>query len=164
MGISLVLALIGLGLVYLEFYLPGGVMGSAGVITLIASIVSLASHSDSVVEVVLFTAALAAALVGLIRLALKRIRTAKSGYSVYLEGDQEGYRAPKFDEMVIGKQGKAACDLRPSGHILIEGKKHQAVSQSSYIEKDTEVTVLKGKGAYLVVKPTIKTYTEKETL
>jgi len=148
-----VLALIGYLLIFLEFYLPGGVMGSAGAIVLIASVVVYATATDSLVWVMLFILVQAVVLIFLIRYILKRIQSSGQKETIYLDTDQSGYHAPTFDHTAVGKEGEAISRLNPAGHVSVDGAHHQAISQSGYIEKGEKVTVVQGRGAYLVVKP-----------
>ena len=61
-------------------------------------------------------------------------------------------RERAFDAALVGRQGKALSDLKPSGHIMLGQDRHQAVSQAGYIEKGTPIEVIGGRGAYLIVK------------
>ena len=58
----------------------------------------------------------------------------------------------KFEKHAIGKIGIVLTDLKPGGFILIEGKQHQAISQSGYITKGEEVIVVSGQEESLLVK------------
>ena len=144
---------VGLLLIYMEFYLPGGIMGACGSILLVTGVIFFSQGSDSLLHITLFTVGTMLGLGIVVMVALKRIKSANPESSVYLNDDQEGYRAPAFSEENIGKTGSALTDMKPSGHILIEGKPFQAVSKTGYLEKGSEVTVTGGKGAYLFVKP-----------
>jgi len=150
---AILLLFVGLLLVFLEFFLPGGIMGTAGGLIIVSSIVLFAMASDSPIMTFLFVVGALFSLTVVIRLALWRISHSKCRDGLFSLDDQEGYHAPVFDEALIGKGGKAFTDLKPSGHVTIEGIKHQAVSQSGYILKGAEVTVIGGKEAYLIVKP-----------
>ena len=143
---------IGLFLVFLEFYLPGGVMGTLGALVVIGSIVVFALEYDSPVLILLYTIGTVVLLVILFRYALWRIKAAPPGRSVYSEGDQEGYVASAFDESTIGKVGVVDTDLRPGGHIIVDGKRQLAISQSGYITKGSQVIVIAGQGESLTVK------------
>lgn len=146
------MAFVGLLLIYLEFYLPGGVMGVGGVILLLLAVVFSVMKGENILHVVFFTFGVIISLAVLIKFTLKRIKIAKQESSVYLESDQKGFCASSYDETVIGKRGKALTDLKPSGHVLIEGKKYQVISKIGYLEKGVAVAVVGGKGAYLFVK------------
>lgn len=142
----------GLLLILTEFYLPGAIMGVSGGILVITSIVLFAMESSSIWWVVLYIIGVIFAVTYLVKFALWRIRTAKPNQSIYLNSDQSGYQASSFDSSVIGKTGIVVTDLKPGGHILIDGKRLQAISQGGYITKGTEVLVLSGQEESLFVK------------
>lgn len=144
---------LGLLLILIEFYLPGAIMGIAGGILIITSIVLFAMEATSPVWIILYIIMVTVAIVYLVKFALWRIRTAKPGRSIYLQSDQTGYQASSYDASVIGKTGVVVTDLKPGGHILVEGKRLQAISQSGYLVKGTEIIVLSGQEESLIVKP-----------
>lgn len=143
---------LGLLLVLLEFYLPGAIMGVAGGILIVTSIVLFAMEATSFWWVLLYVAGVAVILFYLFKFAMWRIRTAKPSRSIYLESDQTGYQASSFDSSMIGKKGVVVTDLKPGGHVLVAGKRQQAISQSGYLTKGTEIIVLGGQEESLIVK------------
>lgn len=149
---SIILLIIGLLLILIEFYLPGAIMGVLGGCFLLASIIVFAMDTGSVLLTFAYIIGVAIAVGLLIKFALWRIRTAAPGRSIYLESDQQGYQASDFDASAIGKTGIVVTDLKPGGHILVEGKRRQAISQSGYLPKGTEVIVLGGQEESLIVK------------
>ena len=149
---SFVLLLLGLLLVFLEFFLPGAVLGIAGGIFMLVSVVVFAMESGSMVWTFFYVVGVCVALGLLIKFAMWRIRTAKPGYSIYSNDSQEGFQASQFDASVIGKKGIVATDLKPGGHILVDGKRIQAISQSGYISKGQEVVIIGGQEESLIVK------------
>lgn len=152
MLIAFILLVISLWLVYLEFFLPGGIMGTAGAVGFLGSLVVAAQEAPNLAVLFLFFIVAATGLLLTFRTALARVRKGKQENSVYLSGDQEGYRAPKFDESLVGQKGKAACDLRPSGYILLNGVRHQAVSRSGFVKEGQEIEVVGGEAGHLIVK------------
>ena len=72
---------------------------------------------------------------------------------------EDGYviSAAISDKNLIGKEGVAITDLRPSGKIEIDGEWHDAQSDAEYIKKDSKVKVEKVQGAYLVVSEILST-------
>lgn len=147
---------IGLLLILIEFYLPGAVMGIAGGILVLTSIVLFAMQNASPIWIILYVVGVAISIILLVKFAIWKIRTAQPNHSIYLASDQKGYQASSFDASVIGKTGVVVTDLKPGGHILIEGKRLQAISQSGYLTKGTEVIVLSGQEESLIVKPVKK--------
>ena len=128
-------------------------MGAAGAIILVASTVVYATDTDSLLLVLFFIFVQSLMLILLIRFILKRMQSSSQKETIYLDTDQSGYHAPTFDHSVLGKQAEAVSRLNPAGHISVHGVHHQAISQSGYIEKGEKVTVVQGRGAYLIVKP-----------
>lgn len=146
------LLILGLLLVFLEFYLPGAILGALGAIFIVSSYVVLIYQGTTPLEFGLFFLGSMLAIYGLIRFALWRIPRAKPGRSIYLKGDQEGYVASHFDKNAIGKEGVVLTDLKPGGYILIDGVQHQAISIEGYVSKGRKITVLSGEGESLLVK------------
>ena len=52
----------------------------------------------------------------------------------------------------MGKEGMAVTELKTAGHVLIEKKHYQAISEGRFIAKDASIVVMGGRGAYLIVK------------
>lgn len=148
-----ILLLIGLLLIFLEFYIPGAIMGIIGGIMVLTSLILFAYASDSPIYVALYTILTLAALVGLVRFALWRIPRARQGFSIYSGKDQEGYIASTYDRSAIGKRGVVLSDLKPGGYILIDNQQHQAISNAGYLVKGTEVIVISGQEESLIVQP-----------
>lgn len=147
-----IVLLIGLLLIFLEFYIPGAVMGTAGALLVIASLFLYVMQSTSTLETVLFFVGALIAVAVIIKFALWWIPRTKKEFSIYSHGYQDGYQASSFDASAIGKKGTVLSDLKPGGYILIEGKQHQAISESGYISQGQEVIVLRGEGESLIVK------------
>ena len=141
----------GLLFIFLEFFLPGAIMGVIGSLMLIASIYTFVSDGYSVEWIVLFVLAILISLIALCRYALWRIPRLQGGLNIYSADDQEGFRASEYDATLIGEKGAVLSDLKPGGYILLKGKQYQAISQSGYIAKGSEVVVIGGEGESLLV-------------
>lgn len=148
---ALILLILGLLFIFLEFYLPGAILGSIGGILLVISVVIFAMEATPVATVLYFFAVVVLLFL-LIRYTLRKIPRTKPEYSIYSNKDQEGYRASKYDMSVIGKIGVVIADLKPGGYILVDGKKHQAISQSGYIARGEKVLILAGQEESLIVR------------
>ena len=147
---------LGLLLVFLEFYLPGAILGICGGALIFFSILLFARNGASPLLIAVYIFAVINSVALVIKFALWKIRTAKPDYSIYSSKDQAGYVASGYDRNAIGKTGVVLSDLKPGGYILIEGKQHQALSQSGYIIKGSQVKVIGGEGESLIVKSLIK--------
>ena len=143
--------LAGLFLIYLEFFLPGWILGVLGATLVIISLFSYIANSLYVLGAILYFLGSIAAVALVIRFALWRIRTAPPEYSIYSNQDQEGYVASVFDKEAIGKEATVLSDLKPGGYVVIDGKQHQAISQEGYISKGSKVLVIAGQEESLIV-------------
>lgn len=139
----------GLLLIFLEFFLPGAIMGVLGGLFLLGSIVVFLLTSPTPFVFLVYLAAIAIAVFLVIRLAIWAVKRKKG--TIYLDKDQEGFQASLLEKEMIGKRGVAATDLRPSGHILIENKRIQVSAREGFIEKGQEVEVVAGEGSRLIV-------------
>lgn len=147
---AILLLMIGLLSILVEFFLPGAIFGAIGALLIITAIVVFFQSSDSLLASILFLTLTVAGLIITIKFALWRIR--KSPGSLYLKGDQKGFVASEWDRALIGKQGVVLSDLKPGGHILIEGVKRSALSKSGYITKGEAIVVIDGEGDSLIVQ------------
>lgn len=150
---SLLLALFGLTMIFLEFFVPGGILAVLGAMAILAGtmLLSLWGPGWNVAGPYLIVCLMLTALTCYI--AIRRIKKSGKKDSFYHSKDQEGYVPFSLSKKLIGKKGVAASDLKPSGHVLIEGDPFQAVSERGYITKDTEIQVISLGSAYLIVKP-----------
>lgn len=151
MILSYVLLAIGLGLIFLEFFLPGAILGITGGILILISVVLFAIYIKSAIWTIVYIAIAIILVVTLMKITVWRIRKSKPGGGIYLNHDQEGYVASNYQKELIGKIGMTVSDLKPSGHVLIDGQMHQALSKVGYIEKNEQITVVGGEGAHLIV-------------
>lgn len=147
-----VLLAVGLLLIFLEFFLPGGVMGTLGALVVLSSIVFFAMQTESLLYILLYAFGSFVLVYLLFRFALWRIQHGEPGKTIYSDDDQEGFTASAYDKATIGKIGVVDTDLRPGGHIIIEEKRHSAISRSGYISKGDNVKVIGGEGESLIVK------------
>ncbi len=147
---AIIFLVVGLIMIFVEFFLPGAVIGIAGGLFCITGLILFAVASPSVPLTIGVFVAMIILLFFLGRFALKRIRKS----SLYLSTDQEGYRASTYESELIGKEGTVAANLKPAGHVSIEGKRYQAVSRMGYLDLGTKITVIGGEGGHLIVKKT----------
>ncbi|MBK7107287.1 MAG: nodulation protein NfeD [Ignavibacteriae bacterium] len=66
--------------------------------------------------------------------------------------EKSGYAADIRVKDLVGKNGIALTDLRPSGIALIENKRVDVVTSGNYISKDTKITVISEEGSKVVVE------------
>ncbi len=146
-----ILLVLGYLLIFLEFYLPGAVLGILGGILLFISLLLFIVEGGTFLGSALYLVLVLAGLIILVKFTMWRIRSAKPGSSIYSNDAQTGYVASSFDATAIGKKGIVDTDLKPGGHIIVDGRRHQAISLSGYITKGSEVHVVDGQEESLLV-------------
>jgi len=149
MILAIILSIMGLVLIYLEFFLPGGIFAIGGTLLLISSIFMLLIEKIQIIYFIIYTILLISFVFLIIKLALKKIKTNKD---IFLDSNQEGYRASIYRKDLIGEIGTAFTDLRPSGKIFINEIYYSATSKENFIEKGSEIQVIDGEGANLIVR------------
>ena len=132
------IGLIALLCLYMEFFLPGGILALCAFLLAIigTSLFFWAAPAwlGAVYLSVFIVMALAVCL-----LALRTIRKSKDSFC--LHEDQEGFVAASFEEDLTGKEGIVTTELKPAGHIRIEGAIHQALSQGDFTMKGSHLVV-----------------------
>lgn len=141
MIVAVIILLIGLLLVYTEFFLPGGVVGITGLIFIIGGLTWLALDIRSPIIVTVFF--IATCIVGflIIQLALWQIKQRGVKNNIYLKEEQEA-SVTSYSKDLIGRQGVTITDLNPSGYVAIGGDSVAALSKSDFIHKGVLVQVI----------------------
>ena len=152
MWIPITLSLLGLVLIYLEFFLPGGLIAIIGALSLVGGLAYFSTLQVSIFYKILYFTSAAAGCALVCQMAIWSIKSRKNN-SFLLASDQEGYVASAIDRTLIGKQGIAQSDLKPSGHIVVDNKRYQALSEGGYIIKGTSIILIGGQGTYYSVIP-----------
>lgn len=141
MSLIVGLMILGFGLIMLEIFIPGGVVGLLGGASLLGSIVL--SYSEFGMEGALI--AFAVAIVGLaicLYVEFKVLPKTRVGRRIFLNNSVSGKSQPDVGETtLVGKEGTTLTALSPSGHVLVEGRKLEAVSRSGFLEKGEKVHV-----------------------
>lgn len=146
------LFLFGILLMILEIFLPGGIVGSIGFISIVSGLVMAAYDTQqglaSLGIAVLVTAVVAFILVK--KFGLKGL------INRFVLGDEQknehGYVAPKNQRDLVGKTGITLTPFRPSGTAKIEGARVDAVSAGEFIPAGTRVVVVQVEGSRVVVQ------------
>lgn len=150
-GILLLIA--GFILVGIEMVLPGfSAPGISGIICLVAGVFLLA---DSVMEGVVIAIAVLALMGILMAVILWLLSHGKLKSPIILEEEQktaEGYLSSSDLQYLLGRQGTAATDLRPSGAGVFDDVKFDVMSEGNYISAGMPIEIIKVEGSKLVVK------------
>ncbi|WP_438824148.1 NfeD family protein, partial [Bacillus sp. JJ1503] len=150
---TLILFVVGIGLIIAEFFLPGGV---AGILGLAAILGSLFLASDNVVHMgisllIAISISILASII-MVKVLGKKMKFFKKIILTDATKTEEGYVSNKSRLELIGLEGYALTALRPSGTVVIEDERIDVVSEGAFILKDARVRVVKAEGSRIVVR------------
>ncbi|NCG31323.1 MAG: nodulation protein NfeD, partial [Proteobacteria bacterium] len=90
----------------------------------------------------------------LVRTLPRSSRFAKSGIFLFQRTDRAlGYESAEVRADLVGQEGKAITDLRPSGTALFGDERVDVVSESEWITEGTSVRVISAEGYRHIVRP-----------
>ncbi len=152
--IAIALAVAGLVLLILEiFVIPGfGLCGVLGIASIIGAVVCAA---PSITVAILQILIAVAVTVLLVVISLKCGRTRRVWSRLILKDStstEGGYVSqPLAIRQLVGAEGVALTDLRPSGAALINGKRTDVLTEGAFITRGTAVKVIRVDGSSVVV-------------
>lgn len=149
-----VIFILGVILLCVELFLiPGfGITGIFGIIGIVAGLfISFGIHNIAVASFVIFISLLIdIILIILIARFMSKSKDFKD--KITLDSDTSGYHSSVSYDDLMGKEGVADTFFRPSGYIVIDGKKYDAVSEGEFIDKGSNLKVILVEGNRIVVK------------
>lgn len=143
----IVIYIAGLTAMLAEMFLPGAVMGTIGFLAVCGSILYAFLHGHTVTGVILTatTVALLPVFFLVWRNVLGKVWASKV--------DEKDFRlSTTIDNTLLGKEGEAISQLRPSGTALIDGTRYVVVTRGELLKKGTQVKVTEVSGNRVVVK------------
>ena len=146
------LTAIGLILIAVDFYLPGFVLGSIGILMMLGAVVLCYRTYGLNWALGAFLGELA--LGGATAyVAIKYGSQTAAGRKMILSHDQTAQRASAVpDSGLVGREGVAQTVLRPSGMALLDGKRLDVVAESGVIGPGSAVKVVAVEGTRIVVQ------------
>ena len=155
---------IGLALVGVEvFLIPGfgifGLLGGIGIfaglyLSMLSDLSVSADFARAGLVISTTVVLIAVSAWALIRTLPGNSRLAKSGVFLTARTDREiGYESAETRADLVGQEGRAITDLRPSGTALIGDERVDVVSESEWITEGTPVRVVSAEGYRHVVRP-----------
>jgi len=144
----------GLILIVAEFLVPGGVCGAAGGMAVIASAV-LGSIYYPDFRALILIGEFVGVIVGILFGLWLFPRSPLGKAMVLSDGQQadQGWVASASDNTLLHQTGEVFSPLRPSGSIVVDGRRIQAVSSGDLIERGEKVRVIEVRGSRVVVEP-----------
>lgn len=150
---AIMLFTIGLILLVIELFVPGGVIGLLGLGTLLWSLFLAAKHSPFI------TVSLAVAVVSALMMGLWLSRVSKKKMMLFEkivltdeQRNEKGYVSHDARVDLIGKRGVALTVLRPAGTALIDDERVDVVTEGEYIERNRPIEVVYVDGLKIVVR------------
>ncbi len=142
MSVIVGLIILGLALFMLEILIPGGIVGIFGGISMLAA-VGIAYRNDGLEGAIIVFGIGLIGLVACLWFEFQILPKTAAGKKFFLQNQIQAKSQPDVgEEAMLGKQGMAATALSPSGYILVDGKKLDAISRSGFIEKGEAVKIV----------------------
>ena len=145
-----------LGIVLLAieiFVIPGfGITGILGILGIVAGIfMSFGINNIAQATSVIFFSLIADIILIVI---LARFILKSKGFKsiVALETDTAGYHSSVSYDNLLGREGITETFFRPSGNIIINDKKYDAITEGEFINKGVKIKVILVEGNKIVIK------------
>lgn len=143
----------GFVLVGIEMITPG--LHAPGIIGTGCLFAAILIVSDSFVEGALITLAVFGVLAIMLGIILALLSSGKLKSPIILQEEQRkdtGYLSSSNLSHMLGKQGIALTDLRPSGTGSFDKVHYDVITEGGYITKNTAIVVYKVEGSKLIIK------------
>ena len=150
---SILLFVIGVGFIIAEFFLPGAIAGIIGAALIIGSILLAGGNVFHMGIAVLI--ALMVAIVGMVILMKFFGKNLKLFNKIILKDatdTEHGYVSNVNRYELIGRMAVSMTPLRPSGTIMLDGERIDAVTEGGYVDANKIVKIIKVEGSRTVVR------------
>ncbi|MFJ7927889.1 nodulation protein NfeD [Peribacillus sp. NPDC096622] len=150
---SLAMFIIGVILVLIEFFIPGGIIGLLGFTAIVGSLF-LATGDPVHMTISLLIAVTVSILVFilLVKVFGKQMKFFRKMILTDATKTEQGYVSNPNRLDLLGAEGKALTDLRPSGTALVKEERVDVVSEGSFISKGSTIIIVKVEGSRVVVR------------
>jgi len=150
---SLILFIIGLILIGLEFFVPGGIVGTVGAVSIILSIL-LAGKSvvEMAIYLVIAVTIAISAMVILMKYFGKRIQLFNKLVLRDSTNTEQGYVSNVTRTDLLNQVGTSLTPLRPAGTALFGKERIDVVTEGGFIPADRKVIVVEVEGMRVVVR------------
>ena len=145
------LLLSGLFLIGAEIFVPGGILGVAGGLALIGSMVMsfIAFESPWNLLIALGIIILSAAF---LYLWIRFFPKTRIGKSLTLNDDGAGFHGTDDREDLVGETGSAVTDLRPGGIAMINNQRVDVMADGNWIDRESRIQVIEVEGNVITVQ------------
>ena len=143
--------IVGLFLLAIEVFIPGGVLGAAGFASLLAACVTGFRAFPEPWGGISLIAILGISTVGLL-LWLKIFPKTIVGKALTLNASAADFKTCKDFSYLLDTEGTAQTDLRPAGIVQINDHRIDVVAENGWIEKDSPIKVVAIAGTKISVR------------
>ncbi len=151
--LAIILFIAGFTLLAVEVVIPGfSIPGIGGIVCLVVGVFLAA---DSFLEGVLITLVVLVLLAVMFVILLSLLSSGKLKSPIVLQEEQKsnkGFISSNDLQYLLGKEGTASTDLRPSGRGDFDGVEFDVISDGKYINKGSPLVIYKVQGSKLVVR------------
>lgn len=155
-GLSIFVLLLfigGLALIGLEMFVPGGIVGTVGIITVVYAIIYVNKSTYYIAFILVVSLILAVILYYVNRNVFhKKLMFLDRLVLNDSISTEDGYVASESRVELVGKKLKAYTDLRPAGVAILDNEKLDVVTDGDFIEKGNEIVIVRVEGMRIVVK------------
>ena len=155
-GLSIFILLIfigGIALIGLEMFIPGGIVGTVGVVTLVYAIIYVNKSTYYIVFILVISLILAVILFYVNRNVFhKKLMFLDRLVLNDSISTKDGYVASESRLELLGQKLIAYTDLRPAGVAVLENEKLDVVTDGDFVEKGNKIEVIRVEGMRIVVK------------
>lgn len=155
-GLSIFVLLLfigGLALIGLEMFVPGGIVGTVGIITVVYAIIYVNKSTYYIAFILVVSLILAVILYYVNRNILyKKLMFLDRLVLNDSISTENGYVASESRVELVGKKLKAYTDLRPAGVAILDNEKLDVVTDGDFIEKGNGIVIVRVEGMRIVVK------------
>ncbi|MDO5028489.1 MAG: NfeD family protein [Bacillota bacterium] len=152
--ISLIFFVVGVILIAIELFIPGfGLPGIAGIVLSIIGLATSMANLQQALSSIIIAIVIAVLVVYIIfKFGLNSRTFSNITLTTSIKGNSGSDHQEEGREVKLGDRGKTLTMLRPYGFVQINGIKFDASSESTFIDKDQEVEVVKLHGNTIIVK------------
>lgn len=150
--LEIVLLVAGVILLVVEMFTPGfGLAGGTGVVLLVIGIILTAGSPLEAIALVLILIVLVSIMILLLLRSARKGRLARNMILHLKSSKDKGYRSSEDKSSLVGQEGTATSDLRPSGVVDLDGERLDVVTQGSFIRRGAKVRIIEVTGNRIVV-------------
>ena len=153
MSLVIILFVAAMLVIIAEFFVPGGLLGLFGISLLIGSAwKAYMLWPDHLLFIIMGELLGSCMTVFLGMYLMSHSKIAHPLMMSEAQSPDEGWTAPREDPDLVGQTGEVYSALRPAGNIIVDGRRIDAVSSGSFIDKGATVRVIEVEGHRVVVE------------